>query len=173
MKRILIVLIIFSLFAHVKAQVTETGNTSPKVKNTVYASVGGPGIYFSLLYERQLYIRNKYSLGVKGGIGTAFSSVLFPHEFNFPIGVFFLYGKRNSRLDISLNMTNYLLEQYDYQKDQNTKELKLLLVPSVAYRFQKPDGGLVVRAGFSPVVNINSTTNTISPWFDIGVGWAF
>jgi len=173
MKRILLVITLIGLMVNTKSQEKHENVTSSVSKNSVYASAGGAGIYFSLIYERRLLLKEKYSVGIKGGIGTSFSSVLFPQEFNFPLGAFFLYGKRNNHLDISLNVSNYLLEQYDPQKDQNIKELKLLFVPSVSYRFQKPKGGFMARLGFSPIINFNSVTSSISPWIDISVGWAF
>lgn len=173
MKRILLLITLMGFIVCAKSQEKYEEITSSVAKNAAYASAGGAGIYFSLIYERQLFLKEKYSAGIKGGIGTSFSSVLFPQEFNFPLGVYFLYGKRNNHLDISLNVSNYLLEQYDPQKDQNTKELKLLFVPSVAYRYQKPGGGFMARVGFSPIMNFNSVTSSISPWVDISVGWAF
>lgn len=173
MKRILLIITLIGLILSVKSQEKQEDIAQSIAKNAAYASAGGAGIYFSLLYERQLFIKEKYSVGIKGGFGTSFSSVLFPQEFNIPLGVFFLYGKKNSHLDISLNGSNYLLDQYDPQKDKNFKELKLLFVPSVAYRFQYPEGGFMARFGFSPIINFNSVTNSISPWIDISVGWAF
>jgi len=173
MKRTLLILIFIFFISPVKGQEISKENNSVIAKNNVYASLGGPGIYFSLIYERIVLNDKKFSLGIKGGIGTGLSSVLFPDEFNFPIGVYFLYGKRNSHLDLSMNVTSYLLQQYDYTKDNNYKELRLLVVPSVSYRYQKPEGGFLLRAGFSPIININSITNSFVPWIDISIGWSF
>lgn len=154
-------------------QERQISTTTPQALNAVYLSYGGPGIFFSTIYERQLINGNNYNIGVKGGIGTSVSSVLFPHEFNFPLGIFFLYGKRKHHLDVSANLTSYLLEQYNYAADKSKKELRLLYVPSVCYRYQKPNGGFMGRIGFSPVFNRNDVTNTFMPWIDVSVGWAF
>ena len=164
---------LISFFISTNAQSTETENTSFETKNTIYASFGGAGIFFSAIYERCLIIKKPYQLGVKGGIGSSFSSVLFPHEFNFPAGIFFLYGKRNNHLDISVNVTSYILEQYTYADDKTSKELKLLYVPSVCYRYQKPKGSFVGRIGISPVIHFNAVTNSFTPWIDVSLGWAF
>lgn len=141
--------------------------------NSVYFSIGGAGIYNSLNYERTFVYTNKYSAGVKVGIGSSFSPALFPNEFMIPVGGYFLFGKKNSHIDLSFCATNYFLEQYDYSDDKNYKELKLLLVPSVAYRFQKSRGGLIGRIGFSPIINFNKKRNPGSPWLDVSLGWAF
>jgi len=29
------------------------------------------------------------------------------------------------------------------------------------------------KAGISPIINFNKTTNVIIPWLDVGVGWGF
>jgi hypothetical protein len=143
------------------------------VKNAAYFSFGGPAIYYSLNYERTLVAKEKYSLGVKAGFGTNFSPVAFPDEFSIPLGVHFLYGKNKGHLDVSLNITNYFLQQYDYDSGAYSKELHLLYVPSIAYRFQKPEGGLMFRAGLSSIININPVTDSFVPWIDLSVGWAF
>lgn len=143
------------------------------VQNHTYFSFGGAGVYYSLIYERQLIYRNSYSAGVKAGIGTDFSPASFPDEFNIPVGGYFLYGKRNSHLDVSFCFTNYFLQQYDYDDDRNYNEYKLLLVPSIAYRYQKNSGGFLARIGFSTVFYFNDVSNTVSPWIDVSLGWSF
>jgi hypothetical protein len=173
MNRFFLLIALINIVILSEAQEYDQAKEPLRAKNSVYASAGGPGIYFSVIYERHIIIKKKYSLGIKGGIGTSFSSVLFPGEFNFPIGILFLYGKKNSHLDFSLNVTNYLLKQYDFHDENSETEIRLLFVPSIAYRYQKPEGGFMAKIGFSPVIHFNSVTNTYTPWIDIGIGWAF
>lgn len=173
MKGTLLLLSILCLALHVRGQDAEAGHGSPAPRNALYVSLGGAGIYYSIVYERQVIRKNDYQVGIKGGVGTSFSSALFPTEFNFPVGAFFLYGKRHSHLDVSINFTNYILDQYDYVQDRHSTELRVLYVPSVSYRYQKRDGGFVARAGFSTIIHFNPVTNTVAPWLDLSVGWAF
>jgi len=173
MDRFFLLLALINIVIIAKPQEYEQSNDPVQAKNSIYASAGGPGIYFSAIYERHIIFKNNYSLGVKGGVGTSFSSVLFPGEFNFPIGILYLYGKKNSHLDISLNATGYILKQYDYQEENYNHELRWMFVPSIGYRYQKREGGFVAKIGFSPVIHFNSVTNTYTPWIDIGIGWAF
>jgi hypothetical protein len=125
------------------------------------------------MYERELLAGNSFSTGVKGGVGLSFSSVLFPSEFSIPVGGYFLYGKRKSHLDLSINISNYILQQYDYEDSSDYKELRVLIIPSIVYRYQKPEGGLLFRTGLSAIMNFNSVSNSFSPWVDLSVGWAF
>ena len=170
-KTILILIISNCLLTNVLGQ--KGSNGDQWVKNSMYASFGGAGIFYSLNYERNLYSSDKFAVGARVGFGTSLSPVIFSSEFNMPIGINALYGKKNSHIELSFCTTNYLLEQYDYEFNDETKELKNLLVPSLCYRFQKKQGGLVIRAGLSALINLNSTTKTYSPWIDLGIGWAF
>lgn len=173
MKKIILILTFINLVIFTTAQESDIDVTFQKPKNSIYISYGGAGIFFSAIYERH-FIKNKsYSFGIKGGIGNSFSLVLFPNEFNFQLGGLFIYGKRKHHLDVSLNLTNYIIEQYDYYDNKIYKELKILYVPSICYRYQKQEGGVVGKIGLSSIININSTTNSVSPWIDISLGWAF
>lgn len=183
MKYIQVLIILFvtiAIVTSVNAQRADSLQAPPKplsdslpVKNTVYCSFGGGGVFFSLNYERHLIVHHQYTWGVKGGLATSFSSVLFPSEFSIPLGSYFLYGKKNSHLDLSFSLTSYLLQQYDHNKDENYKELKLLCTPSVAYRYQKKSGGFTARFGFSPIIYFNSIRHSVMPWIDISIGWTF
>ena len=144
-----------------------------RARNAIYGSFGGAGLFYSLTYERNVWARDKFSAAVRGGLGASFSSTLFPHEFNIPLGVSFLYGKRKGHLDLSLSLSNYFLDQYDYSSDKSSTEYRLLYVPSVTYRYQKKEGGLLVRAGLCTVINPNPITTTFVPWLDVSLGWAF
>ena len=173
MKNIYLTLIFTGLFISLNAREMETGNTPPEARNAISISYGGGGMYFSLIYERHLIRKESYNIGVKGGMGTSFSSVLFPGEYNISVAAFFLYGKRMHHLDFSANVTGYFLNQYNYTEDETNKELRLLYIPSICYRYQKQEGGFVARAGISPIFNFNAVTNSFTPWVDVSVGWAF
>jgi hypothetical protein len=173
MSRSLLIIVFFLFVTSLNSQSFSREGGGEGVKNTAYFSFGGPAIYYSLNYERHLVVKEKYSLGLKAGFGTNFSPVAFPDEFSIPLGVYFLYGKKKGHLDVSFNITNYFLQQYDYDSGAYSKELHLLYVPSIAYRFQKPEGGLMFRAGLSSIININPVTDSFVPWIDISVGWAF
>lgn len=144
-----------------------------KFKNAVYASFGGAGIYYSLMYERTVWASGKYRLHLKGGIGSSFSPALFPEEVNIPLGVGFLYGKAKHHMDASLNLSGYFLSQYDYISGEESHPLKILWVPSLGYRYQKPEGGLIIRLGISPVMHFNALMTTATPWIDFSVGYGF
>jgi len=173
LKSLLMLIFLMGLFVISNAQEKEALERQTEAKNVLYLSYGGPGIYFSAMYERHLLIRRNYHIGVKGGIGSSFSAVIFPAEFNIPLGAFFVYGKRMHHIDLSANVTCYMLDQYNYTENKNSKELKFLFIPSIVYRYQKPTGGFTTRAGISPVIHLNSVSHSFMPWVDVGVGWAF
>lgn len=173
MKKYILTTIMFFTIYTIYSNNTRQSFETEYALNSVYFSVGGAGIYNSLNYERTLIFTDKYSAGVKIGVGSSFSAVLFPNEFTVPVGAYFLFGKNNSHIDFSFCATNYILEQYNYSDNKNYKELKLLLVPSLAYRYKKSEGGFIGRIGFSPIINIDKKRNPAAPWFDVSIGWAF
>jgi hypothetical protein len=164
-------MLLFSLSA--KGQTSLTEETGPPAQNVLLGSFGGPGLYFSVIYERHWVSSKKVNLGFRAGLGSSFSSLLFSDEVNVPLGVFLLWGKDKNHLDFSINMTPYLLSQAHLPSREKTRELKVLWVPSIAYRYQPKAGGFVGRIGFSPVFYFNQVSDTLMPWVDISVGWAF
>lgn len=146
---------------------------SDKVDNHVMLSLGGAGLYYSLSFERDLYRTAKMTFGGKAGLGTSLSSVIFPNEFNIPLGIYGRYGESAHKLELSLSGTLYFLSQYDYQEDKTSKEVRMPLIPSLAYRYGKTEGGPVVRLAFTPIINFNPTYTTLMPWGEISVGYSF
>lgn len=166
-----IYILLFSLSA--KGQTSLTEEKAPPARNAILGSFGGPGLYFSVIYERHLVSSNKVNFGLRAGLGSSFSSVLFSDEFNVPLGVFLLLGKNKNHVDLSVNMSPYVLSQSNLPTREKTKELKVLFIPSIAYRYQPKAGGFVGRIGFSPVFYFNPVSDSLMPWVDLSVGWAF
>ncbi len=144
-----------------------------RARNSVQLSFGGAGVYFSVNYERLLWSSPAWNAAVKTGFGTSISPALSPPEFTVPLGGTVLYGKGNSKFDMGLSLTGYLMWQYDHEMEQRSMELRPLIIPSLAYRFQKSEGGFMFRAGLSSLIHINGISTTFAPWVDLGVGYAF
>ncbi len=142
-------------------------------RNSLLAVFGGSGIYTSLIYERSLIQTGNFQFGAKGGVGISPFRLTFPHEFNIPVGVFMLFGQKNHHPDLSLNVTNLLIRQYDPGAEDSHKEHKAVFVPTLAYRYQKLDGGVTLKIGLSPIIYFNSIQTTVSPWLELSVGWSF
>ncbi len=157
----------------VQSQMANRDAEAPVARNTISASFGGAGIYYALNYERLLVQHRKIGIGASTGIGTDFSSALFGREFSLPVGAFILYGKKNGRLELGAGLANYFLKQYDYGEDRHETAYRALFVPSIGYRYQKRTGGFMVKAGFSPVINLGKASQSAMPWFDLGIGWVF
>jgi hypothetical protein len=142
-------------------------------RNSILAVFGGSGIYTSLVYERCLVRTGDFQYGAKAGVGFSPFSLTFPHEYNVPAGIFLIYGPKNHHADLSLNVSNMLIRQYDLTTEVSYREYRVLFVPALAYRYQKPSGGFTGKIGISPVIYFNRIQTTISPWFELGGGWAF
>ena len=170
-----VMLLFMILLSPVEAQNSSESSDAAVAKNAILASFGGSGILYSVMYERIVLDLpgDCFMAGIKGGIGSGIRPVSFPEEFGVPLGMFLLYGKKSSHLDCSMIIKNYFRRQADLETMGQSKELQVLLIPSLTYRFQRHSGGIVARAGLSVIMHPNSVTNTFSPWVDISLGWAF
>lgn len=170
-KRVLIILFI-SIAAIVNGQGNEIERDS-KITHVVQFTFGGAGVHYSVMYEALVFTTPSLSAGVKTGLGTSLSRALSPPEISIPVGGILLVGKGTSKLCIGLSFTGYLMGQYDYESNKNYLETQPLIIPSLAYRYQKKEGGLTFHAGLSPLIHVNTITPVYTPWVDLGVGYAF
>jgi len=171
MKKILLLIFILRSIV-LSGQISDEPYKS-SAKNSILAVFGGSGKYTSLFYERSVIQTSWFQFGAKGGVGISPFSLSFPHEFNVPVGLFLVYGKKNHHPDLSLNITNLFIQQYDLGAESSYRAYKALFVPTLAYRYQKPDGGLTIKFGISPVIYFNRIQTTVSPWLEFGAGWSF
>jgi len=172
MVKSILILLISVISLVVTGQETRIQGEHPP-HNSLLLSFGGAGVYASVVYERLLVSLPAWSMGLKTGLGTTVSPALSPPEISIPLGGYALYGKGNSKLDLGLSFTGYIMRQYDIEAAGRYAELQPLIVPSVAYRFQKRGGGFIFRAGLCSIINLNHLTPTYSPWIDLGVGYGF
>lgn len=172
MKSIALLFILSFLSFHL-SRGTDTLKIHNYPKNSVILTLGGTGIYTSLIYEREVYQIKKLRTGFRSGIGISPFSLTFSDEVNIPVGIYGLFGKRNHHLDLNLNLANYLITQYDWRDDSEFRKLKALFIPSLGWRFQKPESGLIFKAGLSSIISFNKIRNNASPWIEIGAGWSF
>ncbi len=84
-----------------------------------------------------------------------------------------IIGKGNHHGDFGIGLTGITsnnIEPYTF----GVKKNRLLAVPRISYRYQKPTGGLMLRVGFTPTVDLSSVSvNPFGPWFGLAIGYSF
>lgn len=177
----------FILFScQVYGQSVDTGNPGHaeikgfKKKNSVNLEAFGHGVWYSLNYERILINKNPYKLSVQAGLAA------YPHFFS-------VYNYFGAVLPVSLNFLKSFSPQhqhhlelgvghsfwYSYDFRSKTTWNSKFLTFKAGYRYQKPDGRLVLKFLFSPLLeygirySYNKTGMQFHPWGSISVGYAF
>jgi hypothetical protein len=156
----------------------------PISKNTLYVEFFGNCIYGSINYDRIVMHKNKNKVSLRFGFlpypkvtslasATAEVSYLYgvKHNIESSIGVVYIHGL-------------FLQEQTSYYEHLATGNL--FLYPYLGYRFQKPEGGLFLRAGISAKVNLGELYRynykeygggfeivNSGIWFGVAIGYTF
>ncbi|QHT69277.1 hypothetical protein GXP67_22880 [Rhodocytophaga rosea] len=148
------IILVVLLFMHsLKAQDTQK-KLSDKL-NIVHAYVGL--IEYNVNYERNIFLRPKSSSNLRLGVGHGM--FLVAGEGYYMNGAFVhLFGAKNSHFEINAGV------KYMLTNSISDPPFSDQLLPDIflGYRFQKPTGGLIFRAGINYLTLLN-----------IGIGYAF
>lgn len=175
---------------------TDQDTSSNKIsKNTVYGELAGKGFYYSFNYERMLFQMNE-KLSVNASVGFCImngntSAVkdskdkLFPFEINLRYNlkknhnIVFGWGFTKWKyyiIDIPISNSNVNQQPVAPVLKENKETFSHL---TLDYRYQKPGGGLMLKAGITPLFfgyYANSAlTKKVNPElsFNIAVGYSF
>ena len=125
---------LFLLFPSIRSQAQES--SLPKInKNALVAAVGM--FQYSLSYERRLVELNKGSLNAKAGYGKINAPDYYGSNWLAAIG--YLHGRNAHHLDADFGCRFFTANDRGFSE--------LALAAHLGYRFQRPAGLLVVKAG--------------------------
>lgn len=147
--------------------------------NSVFLELGGNGGFYSVNYDRRLLWAGGWSLA--GRVGTMYYSSASGRAeggrsvwLAAPLEVSWLRGKGNHLLEMGLGVTSLYLK-YPEEESSQGKELRLLPVGRVGYRFQQREGGMFYKAGFTPMAQFSGGrrlgATMFLPWFGLAVGY--
>ncbi|MEL6342159.1 MAG: hypothetical protein AAFV53_03440 [Myxococcota bacterium] len=144
--------------------------------NAVYLELGGNAIVYSLNAERRLHP----NLAISTGFGSAgFYEPTTEGRFGWalnPWRVHGLLGRGAHHLEATLGVTWGLARGDMNQPGTPTNFWVLNATSGVGYRYQPNDGGLVVRAMFTPHYGgerFSPLGAALQPWAGVSVGWAW
>lgn len=169
-------------------------------KNTVYAELLGKGFYYSINYERNIYELND-KISFQGSVGFCLMDGLYTDEykkliegmkmdFTLPLELNVRYSLGNHNIVAGYGTTfwRYYLPEIEINSanwDQQPVEPSMKSVKEwfahavVEYRWQKPEGGIMAKAGWSPLffakmANFNYQKKiNFANSFNIGIGYSF
>ncbi|WP_187264744.1 hypothetical protein [Pontibacter beigongshangensis] len=169
-------------------------------KNSIYVEAGGLTPGYSLNYDRMVFQRNSLKVLARAGVSAftvrnrtrqALSEFGDKRALDYGLisEVSVVMGKRNHHFETGLGYSYSNTVGYHKRKENGvlTDFYRIVfhghhLVSHIGYRYQKPSGGLVLRAGLKPVLISKSVNNAkylsnSYNFFDlsagVSLGWSF
>jgi hypothetical protein len=158
MKYIFFIFIFVCLANDLNSQEIKMQDMSFVRKNSVQFEIFGNGFLYSFNYERVILNDDKFK--TTGQIGYSYLGMggqVLPIIINELIS----FEKHHIEFGLGYTFATYLGNHFMFR---------------AGYRFQKPNGRLVFRAGFTPwfgIGNNSSSKWSIVPWGGVGVGFCF
>lgn len=149
----------------------QTPESPFKARNTLYAEGFGSGGIYSLNYERLIKTKPKSAVGLRVG-GNLFG--FKKPSYTFIGEVFAIYGPGKNHLDVGLSLSALRTFTPGNENGSFIQEpyWSVYAIPRISYRYQKPQGGLMLRVGVNPFLNVLSNQDAdrigILPCFAIG-----
>jgi hypothetical protein len=134
-------------------------------RNVVYAEAGGNAILLSVNYERFLTHNLAVRVGVNtyGLAGQEDESPLFIA----PVMLTIVSGRSSSHAELGLGAR---FANRDLGTSSHRMGLEgVYATGTLGYRFQRPEGGLVARVGFTPII----MADAVFPFIGLSFGYAF
>lgn len=134
-------------------------------RNFSYIELGGPGLFFSINYERQLSKTPSFSwrIGV-GGYAEGEFYVTYSTGFAY---LFDLNKEKGSFLELGANFT-IAREYIQISSERKNPEMFENVIPGLSYR-KHFDNDVILKAGVNAVIN----SSGLLPWLNVGVGKRF
>lgn len=144
-------------------------------RHAVYAELGGPGLLYSLNYERRV-----------GGVwsirgGASVFAVRHPEPEDpghvyaiLPLSCHYLRGEGSHLLDLGAGPA----VGWSWNESTGESVPEYLISLHIGYRFQPRRGGVSFQAAFTPFLFPDewmrkNSKFAVYPWFGIGVGYGF
>lgn len=139
--------------------------------NAAYFEIAGNGDTYSINFERLFLQQAELKVGLRAGIGT--NLFFLPEETTtypiVPIEAIGLMGRREKHFEFGLGYTRRFTDDPDLLHDMYFGRL--------GFRYQRPEGGLVVRVALTPFISAESNVRTpgvaLVPRFGLSIGRSF
>lgn len=196
-KRILFTLVFLTTSIFISSQEERSNQASSEKdyvssKNSVYFELLGKGLLYSFNYEREIY-RIDEKLAFNGSVGFSilpgFTDIEKSKDRVLPLEINAKYSFGKHHVVLGYGTTLWKYKVLDVKIDNSNiglapeptlKEMKEWFAHLVLeYRYQKPEGGLMAKAGISPLffdymTHSAFTKNTNTQFsINLGIGYSF
>jgi len=169
MKKKLIVL--FLSFFSISAISQQASEGSFQNKNSFQFELGGHGLIYSFNYERILLNGHKFKTASQIGI-SYYPPSAGMRDIWFPICINELYSFGSHHIEGGIGYVIIREATRDMEDNLDEWFWSGVFTGRIGYRYQKPDGRLILRAGFTPFME-HGTAHEFHPSGGISVGYNF
>lgn len=169
MKKNLIVLFL-SLFS-ISAMPQQASEGSFQNKNSFQFELGGHGLIYSLNYERILLNGHKFKTASQIGI-SYYPPSAGMRDIWLPICINEIYSLGSHHIEVGVGYVVIREATRDMEDNLDEWFWSGVFTGRIGYRYQKPDGRLILRAGFTPFMEHDSALE-FHPSGGISVGYNF
>ncbi len=169
MKKNLIVLFL-SLFS-ISAMSQQASKGSFQNKNSFQFELGGHGLIYSLNYERILLNGHKFKTASQIGI-SYYPPSAGMRDIWLPICINEIYSFGSHHIEGGIGYVIIRESTRDMEDNLDEWFWSGVFTGRIGYRYQKPDGRLILRAGFTPFME-HGTAHEFHPSGGISVGYNF
>lgn len=143
-------------------------------KHTVYADVNSRGPVYTINYDRIFHQGEKIAYAYHIGFHWLHDEV------GIPLGLSLITGKYNHHAELSVTVMPYIDRANYLFREGNISDKYLYITPGLGYRFQKPGGGLFMKALVAPIILLDPPSDDfwnmdakVHPLLNVGVGYTF
>jgi len=183
---------LFFLFFLLILTITAQENIESSTRNTFFFEAGGNSPFYSLNYDYILKEKEKWKLSGRVGLMYVNTFTQIKRQIiGMPLELSYLRGRERSFLEIGIGFTTvydnyYLAGMYQSTliiESEKINDLVLGPVLRLGYRYQKREGGLFYKIGFTPLAFIIVDLNKAErykfknmekfafPWLGAAIGW--
>lgn len=144
-------------------------------KNSIQLDVGGHGMFYSLNYERIIFNGKRFKTAVQ--VGFAY----YPRSWGFlelwtPIGINEIFSLGNHHIEAGIGIVPTRTPSPEMEIYDSYSPWSTFLSARLGYRYQKPGGKFLFRAGFTPLAECslrNISYLNIHPLAGVSFGYSF
>jgi len=169
MKKILISLLFIAAFHSAFCQDEE--NNKFQNKNSVQLDLGGPGLFYSVNYERILINGNRFKTASQLGM-SYYPPRTGIRDLWMPLGINEIYSFGKHHIEAGLGYIVIREALRDPENNPSDWYWSGFMSGRIGYRYQKTGGRLILRASFTPMME-HGTAHEFHPSGGISVGYGF
>lgn len=140
-------------------------------KNNVQLELGGHGMLYSLGFERILINSSRFKTAAKLA-GAYYPPSTGYLEFWMPLSISEIISFGSHHIELGAGYT-FINEQRITVLGEETREWNGFITPSAYYRYQKPNGKIMLKAGFTPFFEKYGDGYDFHPSGGLAVGYCF